>query len=62
VPYVSCPACEQVTFSRPSCREPELCARCGSPLPFTRRVVSLSRYRALTEQASRDPEPEPLAA
>jgi hypothetical protein len=60
VPYVSCPSCEQVTFTRPSRRGPELCARCGEPLPLKRSVVPLLRYRALVDE--RPPEPEPIAA
>ena len=54
MPYVSCPACENVTFTRPS-RDPELCVYCGAPLPLTRSVVSLSRYRALVDGRSREP-------
>ncbi len=61
MPYVSCPACENVTFTRPS-RDPELCVCCGAPLPLTRSVVSLSRYRALVDGRSPEPEPEPVAA
>jgi hypothetical protein len=60
VPYVSCPSCEQVTLTRVSRRGPELCVRCGEPLPLKRTVVPLSRYRALTDE--RPPEPEPVAA
>ena len=60
MPLVSCPSCEQVTFSRPSRRDLELCAHCGEPFPSKRSVVSLSRYRALAED--RPPQPEPVAA
>jgi hypothetical protein len=60
VPYVSCPACEHVTFTRLSRRGPELCARCGAPLPVTPSVVTLSRYRALDGEPAR--EPQPIAA
>jgi hypothetical protein len=57
VPYVSCPACEQVTFAHPSHRDPALCARCGAPLPVTRSVVPLLRYRALFDEPPRAAEP-----
>ena len=60
MPYVSCPACEQVTLTRPSRRGHELCRRCGAPLPLKRTIVSLSRYRALADE--RPKQPEPLAA
>jgi hypothetical protein len=49
MPYVKCPSCEQVTFTRPTPRSPELCGRCGDPLPLVRSVVSLSRYRMLVD-------------
>jgi hypothetical protein len=57
VPYVSCPACEQVTFTRLSRRGPELCARCGEPLPAKPSVVPLSRYRALVDERAQEPQP-----
>ena len=56
MPYVSCPSCEQVTFTRPSRRDLELCARCGELFPIKRIVVPLSRYRALAEDRPRQPE------
>ena len=59
MPYVSCPSCEQVTFSRPSRRDLELCARCGEPFPIKRSVVPLSRLRALAEDRPLQPEPVP---
>ena len=62
MPYVSCPSCEQVTFSRPSRRGPDLCARCGAPLPLKRSIVSLSRYRALVDERPPEPELEPVPA
>ncbi len=60
MPYVSCPSCEQVTFTRLSRRGPELCAGCGEPLPLKRSVVPLARYLELADE--RPPEPEPVAA
>ena len=57
VPYVLCPACEQVTLTRPSRRGQEPCQRCGAPLPLPRTIVSLSRYRALADERPKQPEP-----
>jgi hypothetical protein len=57
VPYVSCPACEQVSFTRLSRRGPELCTRCGEPLPAKPNVVTLSRYRALLDEPPHEPQP-----
>ena len=56
MPYVSCPACERVTFAQPGRHAPELCARCGEPLPLRRSIVPLSRYRALDDERPRAPE------
>jgi uncharacterized paraquat-inducible protein A len=56
MPYVSCPSCEQVTLTRPSRLDAELCTRCGTPLPFTRTVIPLSRYRALVDERPEHPE------
>jgi rRNA maturation endonuclease Nob1 len=57
--YVRCPSCKRignVVSQRPG---PDLCPRCGDPLPLRRTVIPLSRYRRIARERER---PRAIAA
>jgi hypothetical protein len=58
VPYVKCPACEQVGYIAAARRTHELCRHCGDLLPLRRTIVPISLHR----DDQPEPVPQPAAA